>query len=65
MELSRLAADRGEGYVMMSLPEFFALPLVERIRLILRQRLLFYDETASLIPLAEGIRLLKLQQPTE
>lgn len=63
MKLSRLAIDRGQGYVAMSLPEFFALPLVERIQLILRQKMRFYDEGANLIPLHDGLKLLREQQP--
>ncbi len=63
MKLSQLDIDQGQGYVPMSLPEFFALPLVERIRLILRQKMRFYDERANLIPLHDGLRLLREQQP--
>jgi len=63
MGLSQLAVDRGDGYVKMSLPEFFSLPLVERIRLILRKQMQFYDESAHPIPLAEGLRMLKENQP--
>ena len=63
MKLSQVAVDLGQGYVQMSLPEYFALPLVERIRLILRQRMQFYDEGANLIPLNDGLRLLREQQP--
>ena len=63
MKLSQVAVDLGQGYVQMSLPEFFALPLVERIRLILRQRMRFYDEAANLIPLNDGLRLLREEQP--
>jgi hypothetical protein len=61
MKLSQVAVDQGQGYVQMSLPEFFALPLVDRIRLILRQRMRFYDEGANLIPLNDGLRLLSEQ----
>lgn len=63
MKLSQVAVDRGQGYVQMSLPEFFALPLVERIQLLLRQRMRFYDEGANLIPLNDGLKLLREQQP--
>jgi hypothetical protein len=62
MKLSQLAIDRGQGYVQMSLPDFFALPLVERIQLLLRQKMLFYDERANPIPLHDGLRLLREQQ---
>lgn len=59
MKLSQLTIDRGEGYVPVSLPEFFSLPLVERIQLILRQKMRFYDERANLIPLPDGLKLLR------
>jgi hypothetical protein len=62
MKLSQLAIDRGQGYVPMSLPDFFALPLVERIQLILRQKMRFYDERANPIPLHDGLKLLREQQ---
>jgi hypothetical protein len=53
----------GDGYVEMSLPEFYELPLVERIRMILRQQLRFYDEAANPIPLVEGLKILRDQTP--
>jgi hypothetical protein len=62
MKLSQLSVDRGQGYVQMSLAEFFALPLVERIQLLLGQRLRFYDERANLIPLNDGLKLLREAQ---
>ena len=58
-----LSVDRGDGYVEMSLPEFYALPLVDRIRLILRQQIRFYDEAANPIPLVEGLKTLRDQTP--
>jgi hypothetical protein len=61
--LSQLAVDRGDGYVQMSLPEFYSLPLVERIQLILRKQMRFYDEFSHPIALAEGLKLLRESQP--
>jgi hypothetical protein len=49
--------------VPISLPEFFSLPLVERIQLSLRQKMRFYDERANLIPLPDGLKLLREQVP--
>jgi len=65
MRLSQLAINRGDGYVNMTLPEFFALPLVERIQLILRKQMRFFDESAQPIPLAEGLQMLRESQPSE
>jgi hypothetical protein len=59
MKLTQVAIDRGEGYVKLSLPEFFALPLVDRIQMLLNQRMRFYDEASNLIPLTEGLKLLR------
>jgi hypothetical protein len=59
MRLTQVAVDRGEGYIRLSLPEYFALPLVDRIQMILNQRMRFYDEAANLIPLPEGLKLLR------
>ena len=59
MKLTQVAVDRGEGYVKLSLQEFFALPLVERIQMLLNQRMRFYDEAANLIPVSEGLKLLR------
>ena len=59
MKLTQVAIDRGDGYVKLSLPEFFALPLVERIQMLLGQRMRFYDEASNLIPIADGLKLLR------
>jgi hypothetical protein len=60
-----LSVDRGDGdgFIEMSLPEFYELPLVERIRMILRRQLRFYDEAANPIPLVEGLKILRDQTP--
>ena len=59
MKLTQVAVDRGEGYVKLSLQEFFALPLVDRIQMLLNQRMRFYDEASNLIPMTEGLKLLR------
>ena len=59
MKLTQVAVDRGEGYVKLSLQEFFALPLVDRIQMLLNQRMRFYDESSNQIPLTEGLKLLR------
>jgi predicted PP-loop superfamily ATPase len=59
----KLSVNRGDGFVEMSLPEFFALPLVDRIRVILRHQIRFYDEASNPIPLAEGLKLLRDATP--
>lgn len=59
MRLSQVAVDRGEGYVSLSLEEYFALPLVDRIQMLLGQRMRFYDESSNLIPVSDGVRLLR------
>ena len=65
MRLTQVAVDRGDGYVKLSLPEFFALPLVERIQALLNQRVRFYDETSNPIPMMEGLKLLREGTRTE
>jgi hypothetical protein len=59
MKLTQVAVDRGEGYVKLTLPEFFALPLIDRIQMLLNQRMQFYDEASNQIPTAEGLKLLR------
>lgn len=59
MRLTQVAVDRGEGYVRLSLPEFFALPLVDRIQMLLNQRMRFYDEASNEVPISEGLKLLR------
>ncbi|HSS52538.1 MAG TPA: hypothetical protein VLX28_26645 [Thermoanaerobaculia bacterium] len=58
-----LSVNRGDGFVEMSLPEFFEMPLVDRIRVILRQQVRFYDEAANPIPLVEGLKILRDETP--
>ena len=59
----KLSINRGDGFVEMSLPEFFALPLVDRIRVILRKQIRLFDEASNPIPLAEGLQLLRDETP--
>ena len=59
VRLAQVAVDRGQGYVKLTLPEFFALPLVDRIQMILNQRMKFFDEASNQIPLTEGLKLLR------
>ena len=59
MKLAQVAVDRGNGYVKLTLPEFFALPLVDRIQMLLGQRMRFYDEASNLMPVSEGLKLLR------
>jgi hypothetical protein len=59
VKLAQVAVDRGNGYVRFSLQEFFALPLVDRIQMLLNQRMQFYDEASNPIPTAEGLKLLR------
>jgi hypothetical protein len=59
MGLSLVAVDRGEGYVNLSLEEYFALPLVDRIQMLLDQRMRFYDESSNLLSVSEGVQLLR------
>jgi hypothetical protein len=57
--LSHVAIAKGDDYVMASLEDFLALPLDQRVGLILEQRLRFYDGRGALISTAEGLKLLK------
>jgi hypothetical protein len=57
--LSGVAIPEGDGYAMISVQAFIALPLDQRVSLILEQRLRFYDEQGTLIPTVEGLKLLK------
>lgn len=59
MRLSQVAVDRGEGYVNLSLEEYFALPLVDRIQMLLSQRMRFFDESSNLLSVSDGVRLLR------
>lgn len=59
MRLAQVAVDRGKGYVSLSVQEYYALPLVDRIQMILNQRMRFYDEASNPIPLTEGLKLLR------
>ena len=59
----RLSVDRAEGTVEMSLEEFYELALRDRIGVILRGHIQFYDEARNPIPLTEGLKRLRDQTP--
>ncbi len=59
MGLSQVAVAKGDGYVTVSVQDFVAMPLDERIRLILEQQIRFYDEQGTLMSTADGLRNLR------
>jgi len=59
MGLSQVAVAKGDGYVTISLQDFVAMPLDERVRLILEQQIRFYDEQGTLMSTADGLRILR------
>ena len=59
MGLSQVAVPKGDGYVTISLQDFVAMPLDERVRLILEQQIRFYDEQGTLMSTADGLRILR------
>lgn len=59
MGLSQVAVAKGDRYVTVSLQHFVAMPLDERIRLILEQQVRFYDEQGALMRTADGLRILR------
>jgi len=64
MGLSGVAIAKGDSYVTVSLQDFVAMPLDERVRLILDQQIRFYDEKGTLMPTADGLRLLRERRHT-
>jgi hypothetical protein len=59
MGLSRVAVRNGVGYSDMAVSDFLALPLDQRVRLVLEQQLQFYDEAGQRLSTADGVRLLR------
>ena len=59
MGLSRVAVRNGVGHDDMSVSDFLALPLDRRVRLVLEQQLVFYDEAGRRLSTAEGLKLLR------
>jgi hypothetical protein len=66
MGLGRVVVQENGGRAAeMSVSEFLALPLDQRVRLILEQQLHFYDEGGHRLSTAEGLKLLKsLREPS-
>jgi hypothetical protein len=59
MGLRQVAIAKGDAYVTVSLQDFVAMPLDERVRLILEQQVRFYDEQGTLMSTADGLRILR------
>ncbi len=65
MGLRQVAIAKGDVYVTVSLDDFFAMPLDQRVRLILEQQVRFYDEQGTLMSTADGLRILrKMRRPS-
>jgi hypothetical protein len=59
MGLSRVGVQSGGRTLQMSVADFLALPLDHRVRLVLEQRLHFYDEGGQRLSAADGLKMLK------
>jgi hypothetical protein len=65
MALRQVAIAKGDVYVTVSLQDFVAMPLDQRVRLILEQQVRFYDEQGTLMSTADGLRILrKMRHPS-
>lgn len=65
MGLSRVAVQTPEGRLDMGVSEFLALPLDQRVRLVLEQQLQFFDETGRKLAISEGLKLLRTARESE
>jgi len=59
MSVSQVGIPRGDVYVKIPLAEFMALPLDQRVTLILEQRLKFYDDKGEPASTTEGLQVLR------
>src|SRR5215510_199848 len=59
MSLTQVAIPKGDGFVTISLSDFLAMPLDQRLTLILEQRLKFYDDQGVPMSTTEGLRVLR------
>jgi hypothetical protein len=58
----KVAVKKGDDFVPLPVGEFVALPLSERMSLVLRRAIRFYDGNGQEIPLQEGVRSLREAQ---
>jgi hypothetical protein len=60
MGLSRVVVQDGGGHTTsLSVADFLALPLDQRVRHVLEQQLQFYDEAGQRLSTADGLRFLR------
>jgi hypothetical protein len=59
MGLSQVAVPKGDKYITVSLEDFLAMPLDQRVTLILEKQLKFYDEKGVPISTTEGLQMLR------
>ncbi|MFN7970799.1 MAG: hypothetical protein U0166_00355 [Acidobacteriota bacterium] len=64
-KLHHLAIKKGAGYNLISIEDFFKLPLSERVSLVVNDQVQFLDDQGNQIPAPDGLRELSAtrQQP--
>jgi hypothetical protein len=65
MALKRVVIQDGDNSADLSVGEFLALPLDRRVRLVLEQRLQFFDDTGGRLSAADGLKLLRAARETD
>ena len=59
MSVHQVAIQKAGGYNLMSKAEFLAMPLGERVSLILANKIQFLDDKGEQIPARDALRMLK------
>jgi hypothetical protein len=63
--LSRVAVQTAGGRSDLSVGEFLALPLDQRVRMVLEKQLEFFDEAGCPLPIGDGLKLLRAVRDME
>jgi len=58
LKVHQIAIQKAGGYNLMSKQEFLAMPLGERVQLMLQSKVQFLDELGEIIPVREALKVL-------
>jgi hypothetical protein len=58
-----ISVKMGAGYNLLTVPQFMALPINERVQLVLQKKIQFLDDHGTTIPVSDGLNFISNYKP--
>lgn len=57
--IAQVSVKKADGPTLLNFEDFMALPIKERVDLIIKKKVAFHDEAGAIIPIMEAMKYIK------